>query len=104
MDTTETRADATRHLKDIGCKIFQVLDAGDAKILFDHYRGLGARLDELLVPAVCAKAHVFVQLLLDAGVMVTNEAMEQWVKTGRLTILNHLLDGGAFRPSRSFLM
>ena len=94
MDTTETRADATRHLKDIGCKIFQVLDAGDAKILFDHYRGLGARLDELLVPAVCAKAHVFVRLLLDAGVMVTNEAMEQWVKTGRLTILNHLLDGG----------
>jgi len=70
MDTTETRADATRHLKDIGCKIFQVLDAGDAKILFDHYRGLGARLDELLVPAVCAKAHVFVRLLLDAGVMV----------------------------------
>ena len=85
---------ATWHLKDIGCKIFQVLDGVDAEVLFDHYRGLGARLDELLMPAVRAKAHEFVRLLLANGVKPTNESMEEWVKTGRLRILNHLLDAG----------
>lgn len=94
MNGIEIQNPATNRLKELGCKFFQVLRAEDAKVLFEHYRDRGARLDELLLPAVRGGAFEFVRLLLVNGVAPTNEAMDEWVKRSHGRILNHLLDAG----------
>ena len=63
-------------------------------MLFELYRGRGANLDELLVPAVSKESVSFVELLLEAGVKANDEVMTRWGANRNPDIVELLLRAG----------